>query len=81
MKGGKDKADRGRVGKTTSAHGQAWNLQSPRGQWRTGENGRNWLWCPNDPHGKGIDGDECATQVGKLTSKDKVVLLAFGEIF
>ena len=28
---------------------------SPRGQWRTGENGENWsqnhLWCPNDPRG------------------------------
>ena len=26
---------------------------SPRGQWRTGKNGENWLrnhlWCPNDP--------------------------------
>ena len=28
---------------------------SPRGQWRTGKNGENWLrnhlWCPNDPRG------------------------------
>ena len=33
-------------------NGQAW---SPRGQWRTGKNGENWLqnylWCPNDPRG------------------------------
>ena len=30
-------------------------LASPRGPWRTGKNGENWLqnnlWCPNDPHG------------------------------
>ena len=29
--------------------------QVPRGQWRTGKNGGNWLrnhlWCPNDPRG------------------------------
>ena len=32
-------------------HGQAWSSASPRGRWRTGENGENWLqnhlWCPN----------------------------------
>ena len=32
-----------------------WSLASPRGQWRTGTNGENWLqnhlWCPNDPRG------------------------------
>ena len=31
-------------------HGQAWSSASPRGQWRTGKNGENWLqdhlWCP-----------------------------------
>ena len=27
----------------TSGNGQAWSLASPRGQWRTGENGGNWL--------------------------------------
>ena len=36
--------------KTTSRNGQAWSLPSPRGQWRTGKNGGNWLcdhlWCP-----------------------------------
>ena len=40
-------------------NGQAWSSASPRGQWRTGENGGNWLWnhpwCPNGPRGKGID--------------------------
>ena len=50
-----DKADRGRGGKTTSENGQTWRSPSPRGQWRTGENGGNWLrnhlWCPNDPRG------------------------------
>ena len=31
------------------------DFASPRGQWRTGKNGENWLrnhlWCPNDPRG------------------------------
>ena len=53
--------DKGRGGKTTSGNGQAWSLASPRGQWRTGKNGENWLqnhlWCPNDPCGQGIDDD------------------------
>ena len=44
-----------RRGKTTSGNGQAWSSPSPRGQWRTGKNGGNWLqnhlWCPNDPRG------------------------------
>ena len=52
---GEDKVDKGRGRKTTSGNGQAWSLASPRGQWRTGKNGENWLqnhlWCPNDPHG------------------------------
>ena len=30
---------RGRGGKATPENGQAWSLPSPRGQWRTGENG------------------------------------------
>ena len=37
VKGGKDKADRGRGEKTTSRNGQAWSSASPRGQWRTGK--------------------------------------------
>ena len=41
---------------------QAWSLPSPRGQWRTGKNGGNWLWnhlwCLNDPSSYGIDGDD-----------------------
>ena len=61
-KGEDDKADRGRGGKTTSGNGRAWSSPSPRGQWRTGENGGNWLWnhlwCPNDPRGWGIDDDD-----------------------
>ena len=58
-KGKEDKADRGRGGKTTSENGQALSLPSPKGQWRTGKNGGNWLrnhlWCPNDPRAKGIN--------------------------
>ena len=42
-KGEEDKADRGRGGKTTSGNGQAWCSASPRGQWKTGKNGENWL--------------------------------------
>ena len=51
-KGEEDKADRGRGGKITSGIGQAWSSAGPTGQWRTGENGENWLWnhlwCPSD---------------------------------
>ena len=40
---------------TISGNGHAWSLPSPRGQWRTGKSGGNWLWnhlwCPNDPGG------------------------------
>ena len=43
VKGEQDKADRGRGGMTTSGNGQVWSLSSPRGQWRTGKNGGNWL--------------------------------------
>ena len=54
VKGGR-RQGRGRGVKTTSGNGQAWSLRSPRGQWRTGKNGENWLqnhlWCPNDPRG------------------------------
>ena len=54
-KGKEDKADRGRGGKTISANGQAWSSAGPRGQWKTGKNGENWLrnhlWFPNDPRG------------------------------
>ena len=42
-KGKEDKADRGRGGETTSGNGQALSSASPRGQWRTGKNGENWL--------------------------------------
>ena len=35
---------------------------SPRGQWRTGKNGENWLqnhlWCPSYPRGKGVDNND-----------------------
>ena len=43
------------MGRQHQGMDQAWGSASPRGQWRTGENGGNWLrnhlWCPNDPHG------------------------------
>ena len=62
VKGEEDKADRGRGGKTTSGNGQAWSSPSPRGQWRTGKNGGNWLWnhlwCPNDSRRYGINDDD-----------------------
>ena len=38
-----DKADRRTGGKTTSGNGQAWSSPSPRGQWKTGKDGGNWL--------------------------------------
>ena len=54
-KGEEDKPDRRRCGKTSSGNGQAWSWGSPRGQWRTGKIGENWLqnhlWCPNDSRG------------------------------
>ena len=62
VKGGRRQGGKGRGGKTTSGNGQAWSSASPRGQWRTGKNGENWLqnhlWCPNDPRGWGIDDDD-----------------------
>ena len=42
-KGEEDEADRGRGGKTTSGNGRAWSSASPRGQWRTGENGKKMV--------------------------------------
>ena len=61
-KGEEDKADRGRGGKTKSGNGQAWSSPSPKGQWRMGKNGENWLWnhlwYPNDPRDYGIDDDD-----------------------
>ena len=43
VKGGRRQADRRRGGKTTSGNGQAWSSPNPRGQWRKGKNGGNWL--------------------------------------
>ena len=54
VKGGRRKGRQSKR-KTTSGNGQAWSSPSPRGQWRTGRNGGNWLrnhlWCPNNPRG------------------------------
>ena len=59
---GKKTRQTGRGGKTTTGNGQAWSSPSPGGQWRTGKGRGNWLrnhlWCPNDPRGQGIDGDD-----------------------
>ena len=56
------KADNKTGGKTTSENGQIWNSPSPRGQWKTGTNGGNWLrnhlWCLNYPRVYGIDDDD-----------------------
>ena len=49
-KGEEDKADRGGGGKTTLGNGQAWSSPSPRGQWRRGKNGGNWLQNHVVPH-------------------------------
>ena len=61
-RGKKTRQTRGRGGKTTSGNGQAWSLARPRGQWRTGKNGENWLqnhlWCPNDPRGDDDDDND-----------------------
>ena len=61
-KGEEHKSDRGRSGKTTSRNGQAWSSAGPRGQWRRGKKGENWLWnhlwCPTDLRGKEIDDDD-----------------------
>ena len=43
VKGRRRQGRQGRDGKTTSGNGQAWSSPSPRGKWRTGENGGNWL--------------------------------------
>ena len=43
VKGGRRQGRQGKDGKTTVGNGQAWSLQSPRGQWRTEKNGENWL--------------------------------------
>ena len=43
------------VGRQHQGKNTACSSTSPRGQWRTGKNGENWLqnhlWCPNDPRG------------------------------
>ena len=61
-------------GKTTSGNGQAWSSASPRGQWRTGKNGENWLqnhlWCPNDPRGYGIYDDDDDEEIKTLYNYD-----------
>ena len=66
-RGRRQGGDKGRGWKTTLGNGQAWSSASPRGQWRTGKNGENWLqnhqWCPNDPRGQGIDDNDGMRQL------------------
>ena len=40
---GRRQDDRKSGGKTTPRNGQAWSWPNPRGQWRTENNGGNWL--------------------------------------
>ena len=55
VKGGRRRGRQRKRWEDTSGNGQTWSSASPRGQWRTGKNGENWLqnhhWCPNEPHG------------------------------
>ena len=73
-KGEEDKSDRGRGWKTTSGNGQAWSWPSPKGQWRTGQNGGNWLWnhlwYPNNHRCQGIDDDDDEFIIGHIISGD-----------
>ena len=52
VKGGRRQGRERKRWKTTAGNGQACSSPSPRGHWRTGKNGGNWLrnhlWCPND---------------------------------
>ena len=81
-KGEENKADRVRGGKTTSGNGQAWSSASPRGQWRIGENGENWLqnhlWCPNDHRGRVIDDDDNDDDDQRLSPSSFAMYLAVG---
>ena len=58
VRGGRRQGGQGKRWEDNIRNRQAWSSASPRGQWRTGENGENWLpnhlWCPNDPRVKGM---------------------------
>ena len=41
--GAEEEADRKSGGKTTLRSGQAWDLEIPKGQQRTGKDGDNWF--------------------------------------
>ena len=55
VKGGRRQGRQRKRWEDNIRDGQAWCSASPRGQWRTGKNGENWLqnhlWYPNDPRG------------------------------
>ena len=43
VKGGRRQGRQRKRWEITSGNGQAWSSASPRGQWRRGKNGENWL--------------------------------------
>ena len=55
VKGGRSQGRQRKKWEDNLREWTAWSSPSPRGQWRTGENGGKWLrnhlWCPNDPRG------------------------------
>ena len=81
VKGGRRQGRQRRGGETTSGNGQAWSSAGPRGQWKTGENGENWLqnylWCPNDPRGQGIDDYEDFIPLDEQQSREIWTILLF----
>ena len=62
VKGGRRQGGQRKRWEDKLGNGQAWSSASPRGLWRIGKNGENWLqnhlWCPNDPRGSGTDDDD-----------------------
>ena len=86
-RGQEDTAERGRCEKTTSGNGQAWSSLSPRGQWRTGKIGGNWLWnllwCPNDPSWiDGADDDnesecQCCRAHGLVATWPVIIIICY----
>ena len=61
------------------ANARLWSSPSPRGLWRTGKNGGNWLqnhlWCPNVPRSQGIDDyDEMMMMMSLLLKLVKCVV-------
>ena len=55
VKGGRIQGRQKKRWEDNIGNGQAWSSESPRGQWKTGKNGENWLqnhlWCPTELRG------------------------------